>query len=288
MRRKQGVAGVRPVKVSRKRALPCSSWAPRNSWRPRNGCCTRLLRVFGCPRGSRSRRIASQNVPRRTTRYAARWIMKVSRASSQLVRALIFMMVLVILLPSASYCYRVMIIEVFTRALEVCDVEMVYGSAGKTRYESPGSKRAWELNSALDNVAGQFGFCLVANKPSQKDPMLQVRVAGAMPGLSEKNYAFASDCFPRSSAGGASFAEGPLREYLREYLREGLGKRWHYLEGAYAKGVYAGVFKWSLGCPVRLAACSNRHWRRRRQPLVAVDPGAGVLEGVAFGYRQPS
>ena len=200
--------------------------------------------------------------------------MKVSRASSQLVRALIFMMVSVILLPSASYCYRVMIIEVFTRALEVCDVEMVYGSAGKTRYESPGSKRAWELNSALDNVAGQFGFCLVANKPGQKDPMLQVRVAGAAPGLSEKNYAFASDCFPRSSTGGASLAEGPLREYLREYLREGLGKRWHYV-GKRVQMVF--------GLPRQIL-----DWRRRRQPLVAVDPGAGVLEGVAFGYRQPS
>ena len=168
-------------------------------------------------------------------------------------RALIFMTASLILSPSASYCNRSMIIGVISRALEVCGAKMVRGSAGKTWRGSPGPQRAWEFNAVLDSVAGQFGFGFVANKPGRKDPTSQVRAAGTVPGLCGGHYAFASDCCPWSSADGAFFAEGPVRQDPREDVCEELIKRRHYLEEAYARGVYAGAFKWYVGCPVKFS-----------------------------------
>ena len=52
------------------------------------------------------------------------------------------MLVSVTLSPSVSFRNRVVIIEVITSALEVCDMKMVRGSAGKTWFETPGPKRA--------------------------------------------------------------------------------------------------------------------------------------------------
>ena len=66
-----------------------------------------------------------------------------------------------------------LIVEVIIRALAVCRVKTVCGSVEETWYESPGTQRAWEFNSALGNVAVTPAFGLGVKKPGVEDAMLQ-------------------------------------------------------------------------------------------------------------------
>ena len=56
------------------------------------------------------------------------------------------------LLPIASRANKVIMTEVAAQALEVCDCQMIQGSAGPQPPESHSSSQVWGFNTAYDNI----------------------------------------------------------------------------------------------------------------------------------------
>ena len=86
--------------------------------------------------------------------------------------ALVFLLVSVMLTPSASVCNRAMLAQIITRAFGVRDQKMACGSADKPEADSP-SPRGWEFNSVLDSVVGLSAVGVAVNKPGEDDGMLR-------------------------------------------------------------------------------------------------------------------
>ena len=168
--------------------------------------------------------------------------------------ALVFLLVSVWLAPTASRRRRIMITEVFTRAMAARYRQMCAGSHDSGEVEEDDNSSAPRAyNSALGNTVGAVSFGIAVNDTREDAGMLQVRFAGTAPNLGEYLFALPSDCMPCSSrngffAIGASVPPDGVAESCASLVKE-----WRSLVRAHARGVRGGHARWLPGCHGRVS-----------------------------------